>query len=361
MTERTVILVLQGGGALGAYHIGAFQALQEAGYAPDWIAGISIGAVNAAILAGNPPEDQLGKLEAFWHDISRPDGWGSLLAAPTRTLFNAGSNAETLLAGQPNFFTPRVPGPYLSPPGTAAATSFYDTAPLRATLLRLVDFGRINAAPVRLSLGATDVQTGQLVFFDNVTPKRTLTPEHVMASGALPPGFPPVAVDGGVYWDGGVVSNTPLEAVSADEPRGSTLVFMLDLWSASGPPPATIEEVQWRQKQIQYASRTPQSIQAAAAKLRRPDDARMDIVHVVYHPAVGQIPNSDAEFSRPSLAERRQAGYADLQHALAAAPWATGAQSTPVVVHTISRGHVKSSPLSGEGGAARGSAGSFSP
>ena len=343
--KPTIVLVLQGGGALGAYQIGAYQALQDGGYDPNWITGISIGAINAAILAGNPPAERLNRLEAFWHDISREDGaagpFGGELPHPSQLY----SFWQALVFGQPNFFAPRLLSPYLAPPGTEGATSFYDTAPLHALLDRLTSFDLIDAAPVRLSMGATDVQTGALVFFDNTRPKRPIRAEHVMASSALPPGFPAVSVDGRTYWDGGCVSNTPLEAVMQDLPTGHTIVFMIDLWSPSGPLPATIDNVLARSKQIQYATRTIHGIEAAAAKLdlrcmqAGPEDARrIDIVHIVHRPAGPQLPSVDAEFSRVLIAERRQAGFDDLRKALEAAPWAsheTGPRGG-AIVHRVS-------------------------
>ena len=277
--KPNVVLVLQGGGALGAYHIGAYQALEEAGFRPDWVSGISIGAINAAILVGNEPERRLTRLEELWNAISRPEGWTLPLDGTFHRLANISSNLEALTFGQPNFFTPRFPNPYFAAPGTAGATSFYDTTPLRGTLERLASFDLINAGPTRLSLGATKVVSGEVVFFDNT--RQAIGPEHVMASGSLPPGFPAVAVEGELYWDGGCVSNTPLEAVLLDQPAGHTIVFMIDLWAAQGAVPQTMDEVLWRQKQIQYASRTAQHIDAVATKL--------NLRHAL-EPAIGRIP-----------------------------------------------------------------------
>jgi NTE family protein len=362
--KPVVVLVLQGGGALGAYHIGAYQALEEAGYRPDWVSGISIGAINSAILVGNEPGQRLDRLEELWQEISRDDSWGRLLHGATHKWFNVLSNGEALLFGQPNFFTPRVPSPYLAPAGSPGATSFYDTSPLRATLQRLANFNLINAKTVRISLGATNVTSGNMTFFDNM--RQTIGPEHVMASGSLPPGFPAIPIGRELYWDGGCVSNTPLEAVLDDPPATHTIVFMIDLWSAQGKPPRTMDDVLWRQKQIQYASRTAHSIEAVAAKLnlrhaakllgtKESDDAvavpsvsalvddqqqRIDIVHITYHPAAEQIPQSDAEFSRPSIAERRAAGYRDLKQALATAPWQTTDKPRHIstLVHKVDNG-----------------------
>jgi NTE family protein len=345
--KPTCVLVLQGGGALGAYHIGAYQALAERDFLPDWVCGISIGAINAAVIAGTAPEDRVARLDALWEHISWPSFFGPFGGKALATLYNAGSNAEALLFGQPNFFVPRPVNPFFAPPGPQAL-SFYDTTPLRVTLRRFADFERINARETRLSLGATDALTGTLDFFDSA--RQTLAPEHVMASGSLPPGFPPTAIGGRLYWDGGCVSNTPLEAVLKDQPAGHTIAFVIDLWSASGPAPRTMNDVLWREKQIQYASRTESHIDAVTAKvnlrhamgmLRRGDGAAtaatLDIVHIVYHPAADQIPNSDAEFSRSSIRERRSAGYADMMTALDAAPWhrQEKAPSVGCLVHRV--------------------------
>ncbi len=331
-------LVLQGGGALGAYHIGSYQALAENDLLPDWVCGISIGAINAAVIAGNAPVERLERLEALWEFISWPTLFDPFRGKGLAFLYNTASNAEALMFGQPNFFQPRPLNPFFAPPGPQAL-SFYDTSPLRFTLRRFADFDRINAHETRLSLGATDVVTGNLEFFDNT--KIELGPEHVMASGSLPPGFPPTLVGDRLFWDGGCVSNTPLEAVLEDQPPGHTVVFMIDLWSASGPPPRSMNDVLWREKQIQYASRTASHIDAVATKVNLrhamgllkqggeavPDagtlaaGSRLDIVHIVYHPTADQIPNSDAEFSRASIRERRLAGYADMKQAIEAAPW----------------------------------------
>ena len=342
-----VIFVLQGGGALGAYQIGAYQALEEAGYLPDWVAGTSIGAINAAVIAGSRPEDRLDKLEELWNEISWPDDWSGRLIGDSRKLYNMGSNMEALLFGQPNFFVPRFPTPFLVPAGSPGATSFYDTAPLRGTLDRLVDFGIVNSGKVRLSLGTTRVRTGEMLFFDNSGPRK-LTSEHVMASGSLPPGFPAVQIEGELYWDGGCVSNTPLQAILDDEPARSLLIFMIDLWDAHGHAPQTMDEVLWRLKQIQYASRTAHQIEATAKRrnlrhslrllashlpaqvlgnpevkdaLAQSSNTKMDIVHIIYHPDSEQISQSDAEFSRRSIAERRAAGYKDMMLALDKEPW----------------------------------------
>jgi NTE family protein len=362
----TVALMLQGGGALGAYHIGAYQALSEHDLHPDWVSGISIGAINAAIIAGNPPDDRVERLAAWWEAISWPDLPASLALTPLQTLHNMASNAEALLFGQPNFFTPRPVNPYLRPSSPPQEVSFYDTTPLLLTLPRFADFALINRRAVRLSLGATNIDTGDLEFFDNH--RQTIRPEHVLASGSLPPGFPATQVDGTLYWDGGCVSNSPLDAVIDEPGQRRMVVFLIDLWDAAGPPPETMNDVLWRAKQIQYASRTAHQVDGAAAKVNlrhamrllkeaevrqgvvpdspAPAMQRLDIVHIVYRPDAGQIPNSDAEFSRSSIAERRAAGYRDMQVALAAEPWLR--QAVPAhlgaLVHRVERGTVVTLP-----------------
>src|SRR5215471_14461046 len=312
----TVALMLQGGGALGAYHIGAYQALAEHNLHPDWVAGISIGAINAAIIAGNRPEQRVERLTALWEAISWPDLPTTLPLAGWQTLHNMASNAEALLFGQPNFFTPRPINPVLLPPVAPREVSFYDTTPMLFTLRRFADFSLINGRAIRLSLGATDIATGALEFFDNH--RQTIGPEHVLASGSLPPGFPATEVNGKLYWDGGCVSNTPLDAVVDEPGHPRMVVFLIDLWNPAGSPPETINAVVWRAKQIQYASRTAHHIDAVATKVNLrhalrllkaagvpeaaavPDDPmlterRLDIVHIVYRPDADQIPNSDAE------------------------------------------------------------------
>jgi NTE family protein len=210
------VLVLQGGGALGSYQGGVYEGLAEADFRPDWIAGISIGAINAAIIAGNAPENRLARLREFWETASATVPFTLPLPDSTvRTVFNEAAAAWTAAVGVAGFFRPRLPPAMFYPPGSPEALSYYDTAPLRATLERLVDFDRINAKEVRLSLGAVNVRSGQLVYFDNK--HQTIGPEHVMASGALPPGFPPIEIEGEHYWDGGVVSNTPLQYVMQNE------------------------------------------------------------------------------------------------------------------------------------------------
>jgi len=258
-----VALLLQGGGALGAYQGGVYEALAEADIHPNWIAGISIGAINAAIIAGNPPNSRVDRLREFWTHVTSSAPWdwsanpfGDLARSDdTRNLLNQMSANFAVAGGATGFFSARAVMPWLQPSGSLGATSFYDTGDLKRTLERLVDFDRINAGMTRFSAGAVNVRTGNFVYFDTSTHK--ITPEHVMASGALPPGFPAVEIDGEHYWDGGLVSNTPLQWVIESNPRRKdTLAFQVDLWSAQGQPPRNMAEVATRQKEIQFSSRT---------------------------------------------------------------------------------------------------------
>ena len=346
-TERpqfeSIALVLQGGGALGAFQGGVYQALAEANLTPDWVAGISIGAINAALIAGNPPEARVDKLRAFWEYVTTPvivnmpdivkAFWTGDMARGYLNQFNAWS---ALMRGAPHFFEPRPIPPYLHPPGTIEATSYYDTTALRGTLESLVDFDRINAGEMRFSVGAVNVRTGNFAYFDTKT--HTIRPEHILASGALPPGFPPVEIEGELYWDGGLVSNTPLQWVVSGDARQDTLAFQVDLWSARGEAPHDMPEVIGRQKEIQYSSRTRagtdqfktiQRVRAALADLfeRLPpseikgediellrsiaDRKVYKIVQLIYRSRHYERQSKDYEFSRLSMQDHWQAGYND--------------------------------------------------
>jgi NTE family protein len=341
-----IALLLQGGGALGAYQAGVYEALAEAHLDPDWVAGISIGAVNAALIAGNPPEARVEKLREFWRQVTAGGPWdgGALLAmAPAavrgdlaRGVVNQFSAGAALLGGVSGFFAPRLPVAWLQPPGSTEATSYYDTAPLRATLERLIDFERLNSGTMHFSVGAVNVASGNFVYFDNTT--HTIGPEHVMASGALPPGFPAIEIEGEFYWDGGLVSNTPLQWVLESEPRRDTLAFQIDLWSARGPLPRTMPEVMTRQKEIQYSSRTrnntdrfkyTQKLRNAVAsllhklpaELRATPEARLleahacprvySLVQLIYRAKQYEGDSKDYEFSRLSMEDHWRAGYYD--------------------------------------------------
>jgi len=350
-----VVLLLQGGGALGAYQAGVYQALAETGLHPDWVVGISIGAINAAIIAGNAPERRVNRLREFWEEITAPamgfDGdvvglFGRGEAA--RALANHVSAVTVACAGTPGFFRPRLPNPWFHPPGTIEATSYYDTRPLRATLERFVDFDRVNSDKydTRLSLGAVNVCSGNLVYFDIGT--QVIRPEHVMASGALPPGFPAIEIEGEHYWDGGLVSNTPLQwLVTNTRVTGQrlpdALVFQVDLWNARGEFPRNLAEVATRQKEIQYSSRTRaftdfikrlHKVEYSVATLldqlpnefKRSEEAKFlasiaqrhayNLVHLIYRPRGYEGDSKDYEFSRMSMAEHWRSGYYDAMRTL---------------------------------------------
>lgn len=341
-----IALVLQGGGALGAYQGGVYQALHEAEIEPNWVAGISIGSINAAIIAGNAPEDRVAALRGFWEGITAPHGgllggaWDAIEppahGTDMRRFVNGTHAAAALFQGAPGFFSPRLPPPYFQPPGSAEAVSYYDTAALRKTLLEYVDFDRINAGAMRISLGAVNVRSGNFAYFDSRTD--VIRPEHVMASGALPPGFPAVEIDGEQYWDGGIVSNTPLQWVVQDRPMRDTIAFQVDLWSAQGQLPRDLTEVAMRQKEIQFSSRTragtdqfmqlqrlrvalrsllkqmpPELLETPEAKVlsQATADNVFRIVHLIYRSRQHESDSKDYEFSRRSMREHWEAGHLD--------------------------------------------------
>jgi len=292
------ILVLQGGGALGAYQAGVYEGLATAGFTPNWVAGVSIGAINSALIAGNPPERRLERLREFWNKVSTP----APFVLPSgmdflRPLMNRMSAASAAAFGIPGFFSPRPVLPYFAPEGSLAALSFCDTEPLRKTLNELVDFDRVNGGDVRLSLGAVNVCTGESVYFDNAT--HTITASHVMASGSLPPGFPPVEIDGEYYWDGGIMSNTPLQYVGADL-RINALMVQVDLFSGKGELPKNLDQVQERAKDIQYQSKQRFSY----ARIGEIEALRSALAHVV-----DKLPaemRSDPEVEKLAAVSRRQ-------------------------------------------------------
>jgi NTE family protein len=342
-----VALVLQGGGALGAYQAGVYQALGEANCDPKWIAGVSIGAINSALIAGNPPEKRLSALEAFWNNISARKVWAYTPEGDVfRDLRNQTSAMMAMTLGQPGFFKPRPLNPWFAPAGAEGATSFYDTAELRRTLETLVDFDRINSGQTRLSVGAVNVRTGNFIYFDSE--KMRLGPEHVMASGALPPAFPAVRIDGEDYWDGGIVSNTPLQHLLDTEPQENTLVFQVDLFSARGPTPRRLAEVLARQKDISYSSRTRQNTDTWArvhnlqikllhalkrvppSELSSDERATMEylarsgevnIVQLIYQKQGYEGHAQDYEFSGTSMREHWASGYADTMRTLRHPEW----------------------------------------
>jgi NTE family protein len=342
-----IALLLQGGGALGSYQAGAYQALAEANLEPEWVAGISIGAVNSALIAGNPPETRVEKLREFWEAVSTPPlGVPYLKSIEITDEFTGRFVNQTralgiLLFGAPHFFQPRIPSPLFWPSQDADSVSHYNVAPLKATLERLVDFDRINAGNMRFSVGAVNVRTGNFTYFDSTTHR--ITPAHVIASGSLPPGFPATEIDGEYFWDGGLVSNTPLQWVLDSRPRQDTLAFQIDLWSSDGEMPRDLTETDVRQKEIQFSSRTraatdqykrAQKLRLAVAALIKelPDELRghasvkmleaeaddkiCNIVHLIYHAKTYEGIAKDYEFSRRTMEEHWQTGYDDAVRAL---------------------------------------------
>ncbi|TPM26906.1 patatin-like phospholipase family protein [Mesorhizobium sp. B2-3-5] len=345
--DQKVALVLQGGGALGSYQAGVYEALASFDYLPDWVAGISIGAINAAIIAGNAPENRVARLRRFWEEITAPTAWWPAgLTGPLATWQQNTSAFSALLFGQPGFFAPHALLDWFSP---EKPISYYSTRALKCTLERLVDFDRINhPEETRLSVGAVNVRTGRFAYFDSA--EISIRPEHVMASGALPPGFPPIEIDGEHYWDGGLVSNTPLQYVLDYYPRRSRLTFQVDLFRGSGPLPGNLEEVNEREKDIRYSSRTrvntdvfqqKHEVRHAINELHKilpPEIARteqaqrllafgcvtvMDIVQLIYRPPEPQGASKDYEFSRSAMNDRWQRGMSDSSTTLCAAPWLT--------------------------------------
>ena len=343
--QAQCILVLQGGGALGAYQGGVYQVLTSIHREPDWVAGVSIGAINAALIAGNPPQRRLARLREFWDQVSSP--MPPALDGVLRSSFNEASALRGVLFGVPGFFVPRVPPATWQPRGTAGAISHYDTSPLARTLDRLVDFDRINDGATRLSVGAVNVRTGNFEYFDSASQR--LDARHVMASGALPPGFPPVEIDGEHYWDGGLVSNTPLQYVIDQPADKHRMIFQVDLFPAVGQLPQTLADVVAREKDIRFSSRTRlntsqvvqrQRVAQATARLlgklppalRDDPDVRelarlhhspgnMDIVHLIYRSKAYESHSKDYEFSRRSMLEHWQAGVADMTRTLNDPSW----------------------------------------
>jgi NTE family protein len=363
--ERTikeqVVLVLQGGGALGAYQAGVYQALMEGGIEPDWVIGTSIGAINGALIAGNEPGQRIARLREFWDGVARKDAIDHFW--PSSIFGNAFANLSTILSGIPGFFTPNpqaVWGPTCSL-GLDKA-SYYSTDPLRETLGRLIDFGCLKERRVRLSVGAVNVRTSEMRYFDSR--EMPLGTAHVMASGALPPAFPAITIDGEPYWDGGIYSNTPIEMVLDDVPRRNSLIFSVDVWQPVGAHPTTIQQVMARHKDIQFASRSKSHVarQAQIHRLRHvvrelakrlPADVQQDpmiqdmaeygcgtLMHLVrlLSPRLdGEDHTKDIDFSRAGIESRWKAGYDHARKVLAGKPWQQQADLLAgIVIHDVS-------------------------
>ena len=360
----SVALVLQGGGALGAYQAGAYEALHEAGLEPDWVAGVSIGGINGAIIAGNPPKRRLEQLRAFWYTVTaRPIPLMLGDGDSPRRIRNALSAWFSVLLGQPGFFTPNIPNPWLSFPGAKTATSFYNTEQLRTTLLKLVDFERLNNGETRYAAGAVNVLTGSLQYFDNT--ETEILPEHVMASGALPPSLPMVQVGTNYFWDGGLVSNTPLIHLLSNVETENLLVFQVDLFNSPGDLPRDIWDVFAREKEIRYASRTKILTdyyaklyekdvllkrildKVPSAKLTREDKElkqrlsdlpEVTILNLIYQKTKYEGMANDAEFSSLSMQDHWQAGYRDTVLTIKHKDWLTmSGQDVGVLMHDIHR------------------------
>ena len=344
-----VVLVFQGGGALGAYQVGVYEALHEAGIEPDWVIGTSIGAINGALIAGNAPEHRLERLRAFWGNVEQRAGHG-----------NTWSNLLTMAQGIPTFFGPN-PASWFGPhaPVGVESAAYYTTAPLRDTLSELIDLDQLNSCSPRLTVGAVNVRNGEIRYFD--TRDESLAIDHVMASGALPPAFPAIRIDGEPYWDGGIYSNTPIEAVLDDKPRRDSLIFAVHMWNPEGPEPETLWQVMSRQKDIQYASRAKSHVarQKQIHHLRHiirelakhvPDKARaseqvreltswgcgttMHVVRLVAPRLDGEDQTKDIDFTPAGIRARWQAGYAAARRAVQRAQWEAAVDPVEgVVIH----------------------------
>jgi NTE family protein len=372
-------LVLQGGGALGSYQAGVYQGLAEAGIEPGWVLGISIGALNTAIIAGNAPKDRAEALRGFWQTVCQPADLlghvGNLLPAMFgfadlgRKWSSMWSAARTLSEGQKGFFSPRLPVPMTLPFAGSSVklpneVSFYDTSALRATLLKYANFDRINDGNVRVSVGAVNVRTGNLVYFDNT--KMHLEPEHFMASGALPPGFPAVEIDGEYYWDGGLVSNTPLTEIINESQHKDTLIFQVDLWSAKGTLPTDFLDISERTKDIQFSSRTravtdfvslsqkharmiKELLEHIPEKVRRThplvraaqkaaDGGAVNIVHLIYKDKFFEGHYKDYEFSNDTMGEHWASGLEDIRRSFEHPEWfAIPSHELGFVTHDVHR------------------------
>ncbi|WP_229263260.1 patatin-like phospholipase family protein [Duganella dendranthematis] len=349
-----IVLVLQGGGALGAYQLGVYQALHEAGIEPDWVIGTSIGAINGAIIAGNPPEQRLDRLREFWHRMERN-------AFGFSTMPRAIANAITVGQGIPAFFEPNLTS-WWNPEARVGIehASFYQTTPLRSTLEALVDFDYLNQKQMRLTVGAVNARTGAMRYFDSK--QEPLRVEHVMASGALPPAFPAVRIDGQPYWDGGIYSNTPIEAVLDDEPRRSSVIFSVQVWNPDGSEPESVLDVLDKHKEIQYASRASNIeqqrklhrlrhvIREMSKHLSADETASPEMrelaswgcgtdMHVVSlrAPRIGNEDHTkDIDFSAAGIRARWQAGYEDTQRFIELRPWQQAVDPIEgIVIHEL--------------------------
>ena len=368
--KRRIVLVFQGGGALGAYQAGVYHALEKAGVVPDWVIGTSIGAINAGLICGNSSADRLPALQEFWHRITRRSNWHlDLMPTP---LVQFCTYSSILAAGLPGFFEPHPPaflGTHV-PLGEERA-GYYSTEPLRSTLQGLVDIDKLNNCSPRLTVGAAHVRTSRMRYFD--TARERLDLRHILASGALPPAFPAVRIDGELYWDGGILSNTPTEVVFDDYPREDSLVFAVHMWNPTGPEPATISDVMHRLKDIQYSSRISSHIArqqqlhkmrhvieelsklvpAAAQKRELVQEmmsygcnTRMHVVRLLAPSLAFEDQTKDVDFSSRGVRTRWQAGYEHTSRALESAPWERGFGAVEgVMLHELHEGELASSSV----------------
>ena len=335
-----IACVMQGGGALGIYQVGAYRAIQERGYSPNYLTGVSIGGINAAIIAGNPPEKQIEKLMAFWEGISPKILNHVLSNVPNTTIFRDMRNLMgamyPLMFGLDGFFKPRLIHPWIQSENTPDKLSYYDTSELRTTLENLIDFDLINEKKTTLCLGAVNVESGEMIFFNNQ--KMKLTVEHVMASAALPPGFPAVKIDNEYYWDGGIYANTPLVTVLDAVPELDTLCFVIDCFRLKGALPTNMDKVEERQKDIRFASHSRrltniytarQNLQSAIQFLSdklTPESKKdpevqeilklgyqknISLVHLIYNGAPWTHSYKDYNFVNTAISNRMEEGYKD--------------------------------------------------
>jgi NTE family protein len=359
-----IALIFQGGGALGAYQAGVYEALHEAGIEPDWVTGVSIGAINAAIIAGNSRARRLDRLREFWNRITNRKVWHYTPDGDVyRQMRNATSSFMTMTMGQPGFFKPHSTNPWLTPPGARTATSFYCSSPLKETLEELVDFSLINERAVRFAVGAVNVLTGNFVYFDNQ--KEEIIPEHIIASGALPPALPMVKIGTDYYWDGGIVSNTPLRHLLDNEDPINTLVIQVDLFSARGELPRAMEDVLGRHKDIMYSSRTRhntevfrrlrgwksqlyQALVKVPEELLTDDERRLrdelaelpeiTILQLIYQQKAYEGHAKDYDFSGTSMRDHWQSGYEDTRRTIKQRRWLEmPAQGAGIQVHDVHR------------------------
>lgn len=345
----SIVCCLQGGGALGAYQVGVLQALHEADYCPEWFVGTSIGAINAGICAGNRPKDRIDRLQEFWHRVASSNPL-DVLPVPDDVALNRTLNywaaQRALLEGQAGFFQPRFPPPHLSWHDDPKLLSYYDTAPLKKTLEELIDFDWLNSGKIRLSVGAVEITSGEMVYFD--TKHMRIEAEHIMASGALPPGFPAVEVNGKLYWDGGISSNTPVSHVLEDRTAKERLCFMVHLFDSYGLKPQTLDDVLKRKKDIEFSSRFERLLELHKAnhKLRYqinqmaqllPEkkcdqpiikecissgwDHRVALVRFLHKGEDAELSSKDYEFSRRSIDNHIAEGYDAAQLAVKKSVW----------------------------------------